>query len=543
MVSAMSQAPAPHKAKPEHAESENIKETLQSILIAFILAFVFRSFFVEAFVIPTGSMAPTLLGKHVRYQSVQTGFDFSVNPRDNISGTQEPLPIQRGLRVRDPMSGVEMQSLASRTRSGDRILVLKYIYALFQPERYDVIVFKNPNFPAQNYIKRLIGLAGEDLWLVDGDVFARPGEDKRVLDDGWEIQRKPEHVQREVWQPVYYSQHRPLDADRPGSTWRSPWQALSGDWDLDGGVYRSRAAAPAALVFDPPGGITDYTYYDQTRDEYFRIAGGFYNVSDIRIAAGVKPEQQDLETVIQIEAHGHEFQAVLEAGEAQVRLRRLGADEWEVLDAVPVTPLAADRITNLEFWHVDQSLSLWIDGRRVAYGEYDWHPNDRLRAAIGMTVEEMRQAEAMASRRGETYNLLLDSRYGPKPAQVSWSFAGSPVVLYRVEVDRDLYYRPANYTGEPFGTGPALATHPDNIARLAPDQYFALGDNSALSHDARLWGPPDDWVAERIDPDQGVVNEKMLLGKAFFVYWPSMQPFQDGGRLLVPDFGRMRFIR
>ena len=35
----------------------NIKETIESLIIAFILAFVFRGFLVEAFVIPTGSMA------------------------------------------------------------------------------------------------------------------------------------------------------------------------------------------------------------------------------------------------------------------------------------------------------------------------------------------------------------------------------------------------------------------------------------------------------------------------------------------------------
>ncbi len=543
MVNAMSEAASTSTA-PASGESENIKETLQSILIAFILAFVFRSFFVEAFVIPTGSMAPTLLGKHVRFQSPPTGFDFAVNPRDNIPGTEEPTPIQRGISVTDPMSGEDLQSLMARTRSGDRILVLKYIYAIFQPQRFDVIVFKNPNFPAQNYIKRLIGLAGEDVWLVDGDVFARPNEGRDALEDGWSIQRKPVHVQREVWQPVYYSEHRPLNADQPGVTWHSPWKALSGEWEIGTRPgYLSLTRGPASLVFEPEDGITDYTIYDQTREHYARIPGGFFNVSDIRVAAGVKPGEQNLQTTIEIDARGHEFQALVAAGEASVRMRRRDAEEWTVLESVPLDPFTAERITNVEFWHVDQSLSLWIDGRRVAYGEYDWQPDQRLHESIGLTGLEIRETESLHARRGEQYNALLDQRYVPEPARVIWSFEGSPVDLYRVQVDRDLYYRPANYPGEPLGTGPGLATHPNNIARLDHEEYFACGDNSALSHDARLWGPPDDWVASRIDPDQGIVNEKMLLGKAFFVYWPSMQPFSDGGRLLVPDFGRMRFIR
>ena len=58
---------------------ENVKETIESILVAFILAFIFRAFVVEAFVIPTGSMAPTLLGAHMRYRCEDCGYKFDVN--------------------------------------------------------------------------------------------------------------------------------------------------------------------------------------------------------------------------------------------------------------------------------------------------------------------------------------------------------------------------------------------------------------------------------------------------------------------------------
>ena len=44
--------------------SAGIRETIESIAIAFVLAFLFRTFEAEAFVIPTGSMAPTLMGRH-----------------------------------------------------------------------------------------------------------------------------------------------------------------------------------------------------------------------------------------------------------------------------------------------------------------------------------------------------------------------------------------------------------------------------------------------------------------------------------------------
>src|SRR5579871_3114527 len=57
----------------------SVKETIESILVAFILAFVFRAFVVEAFVIPTGSMSTTLLGAHTRFHCPDCGYSFDVD--------------------------------------------------------------------------------------------------------------------------------------------------------------------------------------------------------------------------------------------------------------------------------------------------------------------------------------------------------------------------------------------------------------------------------------------------------------------------------
>ena len=52
----------------ERKSQSSVIETLQSLVVAFVLAMVFRGFVVEGFVIPTGSMAPTLLGQHLLIQ-------------------------------------------------------------------------------------------------------------------------------------------------------------------------------------------------------------------------------------------------------------------------------------------------------------------------------------------------------------------------------------------------------------------------------------------------------------------------------------------
>ena len=59
---------APQKAEKQSGgffADAGVRETIESIVVAVILALLFRAYEAEAFVIPTGSMAPTLQGRHV----------------------------------------------------------------------------------------------------------------------------------------------------------------------------------------------------------------------------------------------------------------------------------------------------------------------------------------------------------------------------------------------------------------------------------------------------------------------------------------------
>src|SRR5437879_2206869 len=147
--------PNPADADDEPVQSANVKETLESILIAFILAFIFRGFVVEAFVIPTGSMAPTLLGAHMRFRCEDCGWRWDVNFETNGRGDDLVIPSRANRtvnNVRCPNCGYTVQpySAASQdanntassppVRYGDRILVLKYLYLYAEPRRWDVAV-------------------------------------------------------------------------------------------------------------------------------------------------------------------------------------------------------------------------------------------------------------------------------------------------------------------------------------------------------------------------------------------------------------------
>src|SRR4051812_21196057 len=169
-------APAPPAETPAEPPAQvsslkGIKETLESIFIAFILAFIFRAFVVEAFVIPTGSMATTLLGAHMRFTCKECGYRFDINypgsggnedvPAKAIDSDNHPLTYRAICpNCRHRVSGGE--ETGPDIRYGDRILVLKYLYIpwISSPNRWDVVVFKTPTsvegaaLYTTNYIKR-----------------------------------------------------------------------------------------------------------------------------------------------------------------------------------------------------------------------------------------------------------------------------------------------------------------------------------------------------------------------------------------------------
>src|SRR5215813_11200812 len=94
----------PPTANPPKTTKESIQDTIISVIIAFALAFVFRGFVVEAFVIPTGSMAPTLMGAHMRFRGSESGYTWPVGPWQEMPGMPgEYPPVQTKIAVHDPM--------------------------------------------------------------------------------------------------------------------------------------------------------------------------------------------------------------------------------------------------------------------------------------------------------------------------------------------------------------------------------------------------------------------------------------------------------
>jgi signal peptidase I len=114
---------------------ESLWEHIKTIVIAIGLAMIFRSFFYEPFHIPSGSMKSTLLvGDYIFVSKPSYGYSRYSFPFG--------LPLFEG-----------------RIMDGDK------------PVRGDIVVFRKPSDPSTDFIKRLIGLPGDKIQVIDGIVF------------------------------------------------------------------------------------------------------------------------------------------------------------------------------------------------------------------------------------------------------------------------------------------------------------------------------------------------------------------------------------
>lgn len=548
----MNDAATPNARPAARHGEESIKETFESIAIAFILAFVFRAFVVEAFVIPTGSMAPTLLGAHMRVHCEQCGFRFASDVPNRAGEQETPGPLEHSTSFVCPMCRFDNTLFeGAKPSSGDRILVQKYVYSLRPPQRWDVAVFKNPQQPEVNFIKRLVGLPDEALHIFEGNIYVAPLDaDDRPVADAWRVARKSDRpeVQRAVWQPIYHSQYIPLDQGEPvlnerrSARWQTPWVAQGPNrdhWQIDHRrSYRFDSERPGRIAFDftrggddEVAGLYPYNQYRSWIDE---------PIEDIRLAVGVAPDQPGLNLALTTSARLHDAdhqdpevgaERLIVTLDETGLLRLLAADlaTGDVRDELARTqldPLAPGRTTRLEFWFVDHEASVWIDGRRVLT-----HPFD-----VAMSVIRNRPAP-------------LD-----RPENLGIDVSGSPVTLHRIELDRDIYYSGSNRQ-EGQARGALIRGSDHHVAGdpliLYADEFFAVGDNGPASADGRYWSKVDAAIAERyfahrleagLDP-AGLVPRELLMGRAFFVYFPAPYPWQAGGRQVVPNFGDMRIIR
>jgi len=589
--------------KPTKAQRELavIRDTVESIWVAIVLAFVLRAFVFEAFVIPTGSMAPLLVGEHYDLVCPCCGLPYAYGLRSEQGGA----PPTRGRphmpvgRAACPNCGFPY-TVTSEERflnGGDRVLVLKYIYRFMEPRPWDVVVFRNPQNNQENYIKRLIGLPGETLEIIHGDIYVR--------DRGgpWRIRRKErKKVQETMWQVVFDNDYRPnlemieaYNARHPDAPIRPPgWDGPS--WDLTGDSGRRFSfdghAERAELAFTGKreAFMPRYGYNDERPvPSGVSVYAEEYVCGDLDLSLTYAPGSAGSDISLVLESLHHRFRTEVRA-DGTVTLFHSHPDvddgREQVWQQTNIGPLEIGRGHKLEMANVDYRVSLWLDDRLIVRStdaqyspDLTADPLKTLRAAPEMertlerTLHERRQRGLNTRELTERHDALLDrvrELVGVPAAKIIAT--GGPCKLTHVRLARDVFYTSqklglptkgdpevlldyAHELGHQAGEEPGwgctgraihLNKHADDPDL---DEFFVLGDNSPQSLDGRAWvaaAPTLRLHDENGTPQYtlGTVPRYNLIGRALFVYWPSGYRIPGlTGLPIIPNVGKMRLIR
>jgi signal peptidase I len=544
-----------------------------------VLAFLFRTFEAEAFVIPTGSMAPTLMGRHKDLECPQCHYNFQVSASEEVerdgSEGKGHAPIDRSVCPMCRFAWDGKEGPKSKTSyNGDRILVNKFAYEFQDPQHWDVFVFKFPGKAQENYIKRLVGLPGETLRLHRGDIHIQ-----KTASEGdnspFEIARKPPEKLRVMLQPVFDNDLMPT-LEKEG--WPARWRpepahsgSTAGQWtSSDATVYETDGTAadetwlryehrvPSAAQWDAhdqgtqvsadavkPQLITDFTAYNAGSSERDRRIGrydptGRHWVGDLALQCQADVENDRGQIVLELVKGDRKYQCRIDVATGLAHFAIEGLDK-SAFNHEMQTVVQGPGKYDLMFANCDGRLYLWVNGTALPYADYDFpgienevpgktdlQPAGVASEGVKMKVEHLKVFRDIyyIAIRGE--GPMCDYRRVP-PEIASGNFEqfyGNP--------SRWRYPDQTNNVRSYFDDdNMAYVTFALRKDELKPenDEFFAMGDNSAKSRDSRAWG---------------TVPRDLLIGKAFFVYWPHSWDRVPGTSVpfpYFPNFAKMRFVR
>jgi signal peptidase I len=559
-------------------QQHGIRETVESIIIAVVLAMMFRTFGGEAYIIPTGSMAPTLQGQHMDVHcdkcsaqylagSSHDNSTILMNQRKRVTATFCPF-------CRFPMAMRPSVNAEHVSNQGDRIVVNKFIYDFTQPRRFDVIVFKNPNNGKQNYIKRLVGLPNEKLKIENGDVFTMESADGKRWNS--KIVRKPAYKLKAMLQIVddtnfiaaeLHKANWPLRwnewANPKLSTWSNmlggnrPVYSIGADvtekkwlryrhllpspsiWEQikEGKTFEDYASAHLGEL------IGDYYCYNQRRvgglDPRETDSPALHWVGDLALQADVEIKSGSGKLHFDLVEGGVHFEVTIDVATGKATLSNSAGlkfyseDQNTETDAPTAdSPIRGPGKYEVMFSNADDQLRLWINSRPIDFDADCYDPSRRLHPAW--------------------------SKNDPGDAEpLGVSATGLAVSVSRLRVWRDIYYSSVkgdsiggdarNESGQSPQLIRAVMVNPQHwesaeakrilgerfrdggpMFELEKQQFLPMGDNSPDSLDARIWN------------GDHFVSGELMIGRALYVFWPHVKstpiPYW-------PNFERMGPIR
>lgn len=483
--------PPPTSHARSQAESDRVlvRQGAEFVVLMILALILIRGFTAEAYIVPTGSMAPTLLGMHKELSCPNCKAQINIG-MDEQGRSGRPVCPNCGHD--------DMRTVGALACNGDRLLVQKFFYDLRAPRRWEVAVFQSPLEPNQPYVKRVVGLPGETVQISEGDLIV----------DGQRV-RKSLAEQRAMRILLYDHAHVPADSDRfPRWVSRGPryGRRFPSGWSTLDDRFRHESVPDAGNRVD----WMEYRHWDPDR-------GRYGPVRDFCSYNGAEVRGDNVVNDLAFEARLHVGKDV-ESVAARVSF---GPDQFEV--TLPVDNRGQPEVRRngriLELANVRGGMrstekSLCPRGVKLDVSVFD------RRLTVALDDELLFDPIDLEG--------LSTTVLGPFASPLALGVVGGVLEVEGVRIFRDVYYTSAPVTGlkRPFGV--------DQPYRLEKDEFFVLGDNSPVSNDSRFW------------PSSPVVRRDQFIGKPFLVHLPGqMCPLEVFGRSFgwVPDYREIRYIR
>jgi signal peptidase I len=452
-------------AKPPHKWRDNI----EALVMAIVVALLFKYFVLEISKIPSGSMQPTLMGH-------------------------------------------------PETATFDRTVVDKLTYRYRDPERFEIVVFKHPLEESRIMVKRLVGMPGEELKIENGDLFVKPAG------GAWQNLRRPPAVMAAMWRSL-------AGRDPRRANWSVVRGGK--DWRIDGGTIRARGDGAARFhekagpILD---GYTDgYPLALVPKIAARDPRVGQNPVGDLRLEGELTLLAGTTNLVIELAEGQRVYEFTLPGPAAgsdaapSIRARDTVA-QAETSAHGAALRLAAGATHTFAVENLDDRLALFLDGEELAALEIA--PTAAQASTFTLTVAGEGAELAALEVLRDIYYLVPDRR-------ANWSVTipeGHYVMLGDNTQDSadGRLWKAKTYT---FGAReePTVA-HGNYREENENPSFGALADGTPAirfrdHYGERHWFARTAVLQESLPGNEPLVGRELILGRVLAVFWP-IQPFQ-----------------